>query len=402
MQKPLWSVRIYLRLVLHRGSKEGNNRRLGEGANIGVAVALDWFYKGSSEGLNKILFKAWSTTLLDLRPKSHIPGAGARKTSPFTHAQLLAPHLALPDSGVITSWAPQRAAVWPHARDGSSGGLGSKPRNAALPGWSGMLVPSRPPSRSSHSAREPSGARDDLGSPDTLYWGPPRRGRWVHPAEDAPNFGPEPARLCAPHSRPPRQEWAPKLSASTLQEPGTKACTGGPRRLPGRPLPRGRTKLAPAADATAKVPSKLGGERPAARGWREEGRSASAAETASRGSSARPSRGAAPTCGARAAGRGNLRGGGGFLGLGRSWHHWRLGRREGRRAWVRTAPSPGTRRRDSRWPGRGGARRCRSGCVAAQAGRHRWAGGLRPLGLSPGPYFWFSLLPEFQNSTALT
>ena len=41
MQKPLWSVRIYLRLVLHRGSKEGNNRRLGEGANIGVAVALD-------------------------------------------------------------------------------------------------------------------------------------------------------------------------------------------------------------------------------------------------------------------------------------------------------------------------------------------------------------------------
>lgn len=65
--------------------------------------------------------------------------------------------------------------------------------------------------------------------------------------------------------------------------------------LLGKPVLRGRTALAPAANATAKVPSNLGGEQPAAWGRREEGRRASAGE------SRLPDHGTAPTCGARAA-----------------------------------------------------------------------------------------------------
>lgn len=72
--------------------------------------------------------------------------------------------------------------------------------------------------------------------------------------------------------------------------------------LPERPVPRALRELVPAADAAAKAASKLGGERPAAAGRREEGRKASAAETRSAGAVRAPGGGrAAPTCGVRTA-----------------------------------------------------------------------------------------------------
>lgn len=230
------------------------------------------------------------------------------------------------------------------------------------------------------------GPRDDLESPDTLVLGAPRRARRIH-LQKTPATSAWSQRGSAVQSHLPRQKCAPKLTASTLQESGPKACTGGPRMLPRRPVPRGRRELVPVADAAAKAASKLGGEGPAAGGRREEGRKASAAETRSRWSCARPRRRPLGSYLWREGGLRNLRGGGGFPGLRRSWHRWRQGSRE--RGWARvgTAPSPGTPRRDSRWPSRGGARRCPARQVSAQAGRPRRVGGLRPLNLFAGPCF---------------
>ncbi|XP_043449238.1 translation initiation factor IF-2-like [Prionailurus bengalensis] len=123
--------------------------------------------------------------------------------------------------------------------------------------------------------------------------------------------------ICPDGAHAPSLPWRPRGSALQAAPALAKArpevcppllCKNWARRRaqeapgpPGRPVPRGRRALAPAADASAKVPSKLGGERSAARGRREEGRSARVSETRRPREPGAPGRGAAPTCRARAA-----------------------------------------------------------------------------------------------------
>lgn len=172
-----------------------------------------------------------------------------------------------------------------------------------------------------------------------------------------------------------------------------------PRRKPERLVPRACTALAPAAAAAAKVPSKLGGERPVARGWREEGRKVKAAETSLPREPCAPW----PRRGSYLKGqdgRGHLCGGGGFSRLRRSWHSWRRRRREGLSR-DSAVPPPGTRRPDS--PGQGWGEVVLSS-VRVQSG----AGcsccrteGLPPLGLFSWSRF-LPFIPKIHKSTAST
>lgn len=74
----------------------------------------------------------------------------------------------------------------------ASGGLGYQPWNAALPGWSGMLVPSRPPSLTPQRAQT-DGMRED---PNTQTGSPGARGG--APRNGRPNSRLAPARPSAP------------------------------------------------------------------------------------------------------------------------------------------------------------------------------------------------------------
>lgn len=105
--------------------------------------------------------------------------------------------------------APGRAAGWPQAQDCVSCRLGSQPGDAALP---------RAPATPVTPQRANSGAREDLGAPDTAKAGGGVGGGCTQ------------QRVALLHSRscPPRRKCAPKLPASAPQEldgPGRK---GGP------------------------------------------------------------------------------------------------------------------------------------------------------------------------------
>lgn len=151
-----------------------------------------------------------------------------------------------------------------------------------------------------------------------------------------------------------------------------------------RLVPRGGAALAPAA--AAGVRSKLGGERPAARGWREEGQRARAAETRSRGSPPRPGRGAAPTSRARAA-AGTCAVAADSPGSGAAGAAG--AREEGRRKGVsrdRAAPPPGTRRLYS--PGQGWG----EAVLSSGASRRRLPPPPGRRALAAGPFSCSSLL----------
>lgn len=77
----------------------------------------------------------------------------------------------------------------------ASGGLGYQPWNAALPGWSGMLVPSRPPSLTPQRAQT-DGMRED---PNTQTGSPGARGG--APRSGRPNIRLAPARPSAPSAK---------------------------------------------------------------------------------------------------------------------------------------------------------------------------------------------------------
>lgn len=163
---------------------------------------------------------------------------------------------------------------------------------------------------------------------------------------------------CAQPREAPTSAWSQRDSAlQAAARPGKSArrscrrplCRSWTGRRGGKAGPAGCAALAPAA--AAGVPSKLGGERPAARGWREEGQRARAAETRSRGSPSQPGRGAAPTSRAEAA-AGTCAVAADYPGSGAAGTAG--ARAEGRRKGVsrgRAAPPPGTRRLYS--PGQG-------------------------------------------------
>lgn len=310
---------------------------------------------------------------------SHTPRSGPRALAPPQRHPLV---------GAQSSCVPTRPGpcIW-HA------GLQALERSTS---W---LVrdagPLAPPSPSSHSAREPP-ARERTGGSS-----PPAQARPDVHLRARPRSPPEPARLCAPGSARPGNSARRSWSASTLRELGPKARTGGPqaakeagpagppgagarrRRLCQGPVRAGRGAASCPGPAGGGTEGERRGNQTPAGAWRARRR---------RGSYLWDE-----------GGRGHLRGDGGFSGLGCSWHSWRRGRRGGR-AWggpaLRRRPELEARIRPGlAGVGRGGAG---SGCVAAQAGRPRGAGGFRRPGLSARSRFFFSLLPEFSDSTAPT
>ena len=181
------------------------------------------------------------------------------------------------------------------------------------------------------------------------------------PADDALNFGLEPARLCSPEPPAPakvRAQVDGVDSAGIWAEgmhwrPPNAARETGPARPQGAGARRRRR-----CQGCVQV-----GRGMACTGRREEGRKMSAAETRCRWSCARPRRRPRGSYLWREGGLRNLRGGGGFSGLRRSWHRWRQGSRE------EAGPEWGPRRRPElragiraglTGVGRGGARQGKS------------------------------------------